>query len=36
MMINNIIIVFCRPFSFHIVSVYTEACVQSQFSGVCD
>ena len=36
MMSNNIIIVFFRPFSFHITAVYTEVCVQSQFSGVYD
>ena len=26
---------FCRPNSFYIMAVYTEACVESQFSGVC-
>ena len=31
MVSNNIIIVFCRPFSFHIIAAYTEACIQSQF-----
>ena len=36
MVSNNIIIVVFRPFSFHITAVYTEVCVQSQFSGVCD
>ena len=34
MVSNNIIIVFCRLLSFHIIAVYTEACVQSQFSDV--
>ena len=32
----NTIIVFCRPFSFHTIGVYTGACIQSQFSGTCD
>ena len=36
MMSKNIIIVFFSSFSFHIIAVYTEACVQSQFSDVCD
>ena len=31
MVSNSIIIVFFRPFSFHIIAVYTEGCVQSQF-----
>ena len=32
----NTIIVFCSPFSFHTIAVYTVACIQSQFSGTCD
>ena len=31
--LNSVVIVFCGSFSFHIVAVYTEVCVQSQFSG---
>ena len=36
MLTNNIVIVciiviVCRPFDFHIIAVYTEACIQSQF-----
>ena len=26
---------FCRPNSFYAMAVYTEACVESQFSGIC-
>ena len=26
---------FCRPNSFHTMAVYTKACVESQFSGIC-
>ena len=36
MVSNNITIVFGRPFSFHITAVYTEACIQLQFSGQCN
>ena len=36
MVSNNTIIIFCRPFSFHIIAVYTKGCIQSQFSGFCD
>ena len=35
MVSNNIIIVFCNPFSFHVTAIYTESCIQSQFSGSC-
>ena len=28
---NNITIVFCSPFSFHVIADYTKVCVQSQF-----
>ena len=36
MVSNNIIIVFCRPISFHIIAIYTGGCVQSQLSGSCN
>ena len=36
MVSNNIITVFGRLFSFRITAIYTEACIQSQFSGPCD
>ena len=26
---------FCRPNSFYTMAVYTEACVESQFSSIC-
>ena len=29
-MSNNITIVFYRPFSFHVLAIYIEACIQSQ------
>ena len=35
MVSNNILKVFCRPNSFYTMADYTEACVESQFSGVC-
>ena len=31
MVSNNTIIVFCSPFSFHIIGIYTEACVKASF-----
>ena len=27
---------FCRPNSFYTMAVYTEAYIESQFSGICD
>ena len=26
---------FCRPDSFYTMALYTDACVESQFTGVC-